>query len=133
MNYYTYKISESINNYCFYIVSYIEVPEMALLHFENYCAHTDNKVTGYMNYCGWDDIQIEKVDIPPMDVINNKIPPTPNCMNITDDYQSLIVVPEKLSKKKEPKPKPAKEPKPRAKKVNKAVVIKQNGEVTMDN
>ena len=71
------------------------------------------------NITGWDNIDIQKVtDVKPVDVINNTFPHDNKNMLISNDFEKLIIIPEKKSRvKKEPKakPKPKKEPKQKAK------------------
>ena len=92
MNFQTYKIIDTVNGYFFYDVSSIHDEDFMLKVAESYAAEfPDEAINQYFNNCvGWDDVDIEKSDLDPIDVIQNKFPSTdPLNMNVSDAYKKL--------------------------------------------
>ena len=124
MNFQTYKIFEIVNGFYYFIVSHIDDLDLNLTIAENWGATQDTHPINQFisSTCGWDQLQIQKVDIPCVDVITKNIPHDIKCMNISDEYKKLTeeallnMKPKKQKTVKEPKQK--KEPKPKAKKSN---------------
>ena len=122
---FVYKIFEVKNNFFQYVISHIDDEDMVLEHQEHYAVHHNDKpINKYFNLIGWDDVDIEKVDIKPSDVINKSLPSNEKCMNISNKFEEFIVEPPPKAKraaKPKAEPKIAKVPKPKGK-VSKAAV-----------
>ena len=98
MNYYTFKISESENGYYVYFVYFLDDEDRAMKTFEYAIASTlQSPISQYLIKCDIDckinKIKCEKVFISPVDVINKNLPQDIKCMNISDDFVSLIPPP----------------------------------------
>ena len=98
MNYYTFKISESENGYYVYFVYFFDDEYRARKTFEYVIASTlKSPIAQYLIECDIDckvnKIKCEKVSISPVDVINKNLPQDIKCMNISDDFVSLIPPP----------------------------------------
>ena len=111
---FVYKVSDEINGYYLYVVSRVKNIEIFEEQLEHYAANEPDDIDiAYFNFIGWNTIKIEVVsDIKPIDVLNKNLPNDGKCMNVTDSFKSLIVIPEKkkrVTKQKTEKPK--KEPK----------------------
>ena len=122
---FVYKIFEVTNNFFHYVISHIDDEEMVLEHQEHYAVHhADKLINKYFNLIAWDNVDIEKVDIKPSDVINKSLPSNEKCMNISNKFEEFIVEPPPKAKrtaKPKAEPKSAKTPKPKGK-VSKASV-----------
>ena len=129
MNFQTFKISETTNNFYFYFISHVDDPELVLDIVDVCLDEKDKPMNQYIMSIDPDTIKCEKVSVSPCDVINRNLPQDSKCMNISNDYCALIPPPKESRKKKEAKPKVEKTPKepkqakPRAKKVQKGVII----------
>ena len=111
MNFQTYKIFENLNGFHYFIISHIDDPDLNLTIAENWGAtDSSNSINQFISStCGWDQLQIQKADIPCVDVITKNIPQDIKCMNISDEYKKLTE--EALLNMKPKKQKTIKEPK----------------------
>ena len=133
---YTFKVIDNTNNYYIYILSRFNDPELALEHVEHASgAHPEDPIHNYFNFIGWDSISIAPDEnIKPSDVVNNALPADDKCMNLSDSYVSLIVLPEKKKRtsRKTSQPQADEPKKEKSTAVKKAPKPKPNKQVKTD-
>ena len=102
---FVYKVSDEMNGYYLYVVSRVKNIEIFEEQLEHYASNEPDDIdNAYFNFIGWNTIQIEVVsDIKPTDVLNKNLPNDGKCMNMTDSFKSLIVIPEKKKRVTKPK------------------------------
>ena len=62
MNFYSYKITESENNFYVYVVSLFDDPNYTMETFEHYVANPPQiPLCQYFNTCDFDEMKIEKL------------------------------------------------------------------------
>ena len=94
MNFYSYKITESENNFYVYVVSLFDDPNYTMETFEHYVANSPQiPLCQYFNTCDFDEMKIEKVAINPVDILNKNLPADNHCANISQDFIALIPPP----------------------------------------
>ena len=128
MNYHGYKITEKDNGFYVFALLPFSDPELAMETFEFYVANTPQAtMSQYLMHCDFDNVTLEKVLMNPMDLINNNFPSEAKCMNVSNEYVSLIPPPKpKREAKKKAEPKEPKPAKPRGKKSTQKVEISLN-------
>ena len=137
MNYNVYRLTENDHGYYFYFLSSFSESNMDCVaeSIEHYISNESTPMNQYLNIIDFDAVKIEKVNISPIDVINRNLPQDSKCMNISQDFATLIPPP-KEKKKREAKPKPekeAKQPKQRgAKKSNQVNILTEPTVVQMN-
>ena len=133
MPFYTFKVLDIVNNYYLYVISRLNDPELTLEHVEHASAlHPEDPINSYFNFIGWESITIQPADnIKPADIANNTLPADDKCMNLSESYLKLIVVPEK--KKREPKKKDTNDTTKKVKPPAKVTKQKTNKQVHIEN
>ena len=117
MNYSVFKLTESDNCYFFYFLSPFDGNDIELVaeNIEHYIANVPNQMNQYLLTVDFDNVKIEKVDIPAITVLNKTFQPDDKNMNISTSYISLIPPPKEPKKRKEKTDKVQKEAKKEAK------------------
>ena len=105
MNFSVYKFQEHDNEFYLYTISNLDDPELVLQTIEFSITNEPEKpINQYLMTVNFDNVKIEKLSISLIDVINRSFPSDSKCMNVSQDYISLIPPP-KEKKKREIKPK----------------------------
>ena len=103
MNFHSYKVIEKDHDFYFFTISPFEDPEVVMETVEHFVSKSpQNQMCQYLIHCDFDNMEIERAPISPVDIINKNIPNDSKCMNVSSDYVSLIPPPKK---KREAKPK----------------------------
>ena len=116
MNYSVFKLTEQDNNYYFYFLSPFDGTDLELVaeSIEHYISNESSQMNQYlMTVPDFDNVKVEKVDIPAITVLNKTFQPDDKNMLISNSFVPLLPPP-KEKKKREAKPKsdkPVKEPK----------------------
>ena len=107
MNYSVFKLTEQDNNYYFYFLSPFDGTDLELVaeSIEHYISNEPSQMNQYlMTVPDFDNVKVEKVDIPAITVLNKTFQPDDKSMLISKSLVSLIPPP-KEKKKREAKPK----------------------------
>lgn len=126
MNYSAFKFTENDNGFYFYFISPFSQQNIDFVaeSIEHYISNEPTEMNKYLHSVDFDNVKVEPaVGVSVMDIINKQFAPDPKCMNISQEYVSLIPAPKPRKEKKEPKPKAEKAAKPRGKKSTQKVEI----------
>ncbi len=128
MNYNVYKFQETDNGFYFYFLSPFSEQNIEYVaeSIEHYISNEHTPMNDYLHTVDFDAVQITRVSISPIEVINKSFPHDDKNMLVSDSYKALIPPPKpkrEPKKKAEKEPKEKKEPKPRGKKSTQRVEI----------
>ena len=122
MNYSVFKITENEHGYFFFIVSPFEDADLAMETAGFYVSNSPQiPMCQYLMVCDWDNMNVEKVSMCQIDVINKTFQPDDKNMLVSSSFVPLIPPPKKKREAKPKADKPA--PKPKGKKAAQKVEI----------